>query len=126
MPKAVANGKQPPAVIASEWLVVLIEIGNVGEGWGQTIFIRSAQTCADGELDRAQTLGEGQLLLVAKILIVENQHRIAVHARMDGLDIRRRQRLGQINAIDVSDKAGADLADGKGHDGILPRGWRAP
>ena len=73
--------------------------------------LRASQARADRQLDGAQALREGKLLLVREILVVEYQDRVAIHARMNGGDILRRQRLHQIDAIDLSRKAGPNLAD---------------
>src|SRR5262245_18575098 len=124
MPEAVADGEQATPVVAGKGFVVSVEIGNVGEGRRQAILLRSPQAGADGKLDFAQALREGELLLVAKTLVVENEHRVTIHYRVDGSNIRRRQGLRQIDAIDLGCEAGADLGHAKAHEGLLPHGWR--
>ena len=111
MPELVAERIEPPAVVAGERLAVLVEVRDVGKRVRQPLFLGRPQTDADRQLDRPEALGEGQLLLVGEILVVEDQHAIPVHAGMDGRDVLRRQRLGQVDARDLADEAGAELAD---------------
>ena len=83
MPQAVADGEEPPAIVPCVRSVVLVEVGDVGEGGGQAVLVRRAQARADGVLDVAQAAGEGELLLVVELLVVEHQHRVPVHAGVD-------------------------------------------
>ena len=78
------------------------------------------QAGADGELEGAEALREGELLLVGEILVVEYEHGVPVHAGVNGGNVVRRQRLREIDAVDLSSEAGADLTNGKGHGGVLP------
>ena len=89
VPESIAEGEQPAAIVTGEHLVVLVEIGHVGEGGGQPILVRSPQARADRELDLAEATGEGQLLRVVDRLAVEDQHGVPVHRSVDRLDLVR-------------------------------------
>ena len=82
---------------------------------GRRVFVGGAQAGADGVLDLAQALGEGELLGVVDLLVVEHQHGVLVHAGMDRRHLVRRQRLAHVDAVDFACEAGADLANGDGH-----------
>ena len=122
VPEAIADGEQPPPVIACERLVVLVEIGHVREGRWQAMILGRAQAGADRVLDVAETLREGELLLVVDVLVVKDQHRVLVHAGVDGVGIGLGQRLRYVDAVDLACEAGADLADRDGHLLGLPIG----
>ncbi len=115
MPQAIADGEQPAPVLAREGCVVLVEVGDVGEGRGQARLIGRPQAGADGVLDVAQALGEGELLGVVDLLVVEYQHGIPVHAGVDRRHLVRCQRLAHVDALDFAREAGPDLADGDCH-----------
>ena len=116
VPQPVADREQPPPVLARERLVVLVEVGDVGEGRRQARLVGGAQAGADRMLDRPQALGEGELLLVADVLLVaEHQHGVLVHAGMDGGHLGGRHRLGHVDAVDLARQAGTDLPDRDRH-----------
>ena len=97
----------------------LIEVGDVGEGGGQAQLLRRAQARADRVLDLAQAAGEGELLRVVDLLVVEHQHGVPVHPGVDGRDVLGGQRLGHVDALDFGGEARADLAGADGHGGGL-------
>ena len=69
-------------------------------------------------------MGEGELLLVVELLVVEDEHGVLVHAGVDGRDLVRGQRLGQVDAFHFRGEARADLAGDHGHGGQPPsRVW---
>ena len=74
-----------------------------------------AQARPDRQLDLAETAGEGELLLVVDVLIVEDEDGVFVHAGMDVGDFLRRERPAHIDACDLAGEAWADLADIDGH-----------
>src|SRR5262245_4948585 len=84
MPEAVADGEQATPVLACKGFVVSVEIGNVGKGRRQAILLRSPQAGADGKLDLAQALREGELLLVGEPLPVKDEDCVAVHSPVNG------------------------------------------
>src|SRR5256712_9505268 len=59
-----------PPVVPGEHLVVLVEIGHVGEGGGQAVLLRRAQARADRVLELTQAAAEGELLLVVDRLVM--------------------------------------------------------
>src|SRR6266853_1035901 len=63
-----------------------------------TSFIPTCSRRSAGVLQRAEVDAEGHLLLVGDLLIVEDQHRVAIHARVDGRDLVARQRTREIHA----------------------------
>src|SRR5215211_5644803 len=83
VPQAVADREQTSPIIAGEWLVVLVEIRDIGKGRRQTVFAGSAQARADRQLDLAEAAGKGELLLVVDMLIAEDKDGVLVHAGMD-------------------------------------------
>ncbi len=70
---------------------------------------------ADRALDLAEIAAEGELLLVGDVLIVEHQHGIAVHPRLDRRRLVRREGLAQIDARDLADEHRMDLSNGDAH-----------
>jgi len=44
------------------------------------------------------------LLFVRNVLVMKNQDRIAIHARLDGRHFVRRQGLAHVNADNLADK----------------------
>ena len=56
----------------------------------QPVFVGGAQPGVQRQLDLAEAAGEGELLLVVDVLVVEDQHRVFVHAGMDRRDLLRR------------------------------------
>src|SRR5207237_7970508 len=75
---------------------------------------------ADRVLDLAEAAGEGQLLLVVELLVVENEHGVGVHAGVDRRHRLRRQRPRQVEAIHFSGEAGTDLAEPDGPGPVPP------
>ena len=118
MPQTVADREQPPAIVAGERLVVLVEVRDIGKGRRQTVFARRAQARTDRQLDLAEAAGKSELLLVVDILIAEDEDGIFVHAGMDVGDVLRRERPAHIDAFDLAGKAGADLTDMTGIGGL--------
>ena len=95
--------------------LILVEVGDVGEGGGQAVFVRRPQARADSQLDLAEASRESQLLLVVDRLAVEDQHGVPVHAGVDRLDLVGRQRPGHVDAFHFRGEAQADLAGDDGH-----------
>ena len=120
MPEAVADGEEPPPVVPRVHVVVLVEIGHVGEAGGQAVLVGGAEARADGVLDVPEALGEGELLLVVDVLVVKDEHRVLVHAGMDRVHLFLGQRLGHVHAFNLGGEARPDLSCGDGHGGGLP------
>jgi len=89
MPELVAEIEHAAAVVARHHLVVLAEIGDVGDVEGQPALAVLHDMAADGALDLAEIAAEGELLLVGDRLVVEHQHGVAIHPRLD-----QRRRVG--------------------------------
>ena len=60
------------------------------------------------------------MLFVGQLLVVKNQDRMPVHAGVDFLGLRRRQRFTQVDAVDFAPICGPSLAKAYGHD-VIPR-----
>ena len=86
---------------------------------GRRVLVGRAQAGADGVLDLAQALREGELLRVVDLLVAEHQHGVLVHAGMDRRHLVRRQRPAHVDAVDLAREAGTDLADGDCHEFLL-------
>src|SRR6516225_12147756 len=71
VPEPVPDGEEPSPILPSERLVVLVEVGYVGEGRGEAILVSCAQPRADGFLELAQAPREGELPCVVDELVVE-------------------------------------------------------
>ncbi len=97
-------------------LLSLSEVGHVGECRRQAIFLGAPQAGADGKLDGAEALGEGELLLVGEVLIVEDEDPVLVHAGVNFGDDLFRQGPRQVDAVNLAGEARANLSDGQGHD----------
>src|SRR4051794_24569314 len=121
MPQTVAQREQPPTVVPRERLIVLVEVGNVGERGGQAVLVRRTQARADCLLYLTQTAREGELLFVVDGLAAEHQHGVFVHAFVDRCHIGGSKGLGYIDAAHLGCETGADLAKADGHGWALPR-----
>ncbi len=121
MPEAIAEAEQPAPVVAREHVLVLVQVRDVGKRGGQPQLVGRAQAGADGVLDVTQAAREGQLLLVVERLVVEDQHRVAVHAGVDLRDLLGGERAGQVETVDLGGEAGPDLAKRDAHRGAS---WR--
>ena len=97
MPQPVAERGHAAPVVAFETLVVLVEIGDVGEGLAQSHRGRR-QGGVGAFLQGAEVAREGELLFVGHVLAGQDQHGIPVHAGLDGRDIGRRQRSRHVDA----------------------------
>src|SRR5262249_23716213 len=64
-----------------------------------------------GILERPEMPRERHLLLVRELLIAENKHGIAIHARFDGGNLGGYQRLAGITSGHLADEQGMKLAD---------------
>ena len=98
MPQQIAEIEHPPPVVTTQHLVVFVQIGDVGELDAQAPLFRLDDVAADRRLDLAEIAAERNLLIVGDVLVVKHQHGVAVHAGLDGGDIRGRQRSGQVDA----------------------------
>src|SRR3989454_11351448 len=114
-----------PPVVPGEGLVVLVEIGHVGEGGGEAVLLRRAQARADRVLELTQTAAERELLLVVDLLVVEDQDGVRVHSGMDRRHVFRGEGVGHVDAFDFGGEARADLARDDGHGGGLPSCFEA-
>src|SRR4029453_105634 len=82
--------------------------------------VGAAQARVRGLLELAQALGEGELLVVGDVLIMENQHRVLVHAGVNRRHLVCSQGLGHVDAFDLGGEAQTDLAGDDGHVENLP------
>src|SRR3989454_7851065 len=126
MPQPVADREQSPPVVPREDVVVLVEVGHVGEGRRQPVLVGSAQAGADRVLELTEAPAEGELLLVVELLIVEDEHGVLVHPGMDRLDVGGGERPREVDTVDFSGETGADLASRDGHRRQPPRNRLSP
>ena len=116
MPKPVAEPEHADAVVLRQRILVLVQVGDIrhlpvdAARFGLLDVAHLA-----GNFQRAEIAREGFLLLVGKVLIVEHQDGVLVHARLDRCDVLRRQRFGQIDTIDFTADGGTKRTDGNGH-----------
>ena len=103
MPEPIANGEKP-AIVVGEGLIVLIEIGHIRERRRQSIFVRRAQTGADGLFQLPETAAESELLIVGEALVVKHQHRVLIHSGVNCTDLTGGKRLRKIDAGNLSGK----------------------
>src|SRR5205807_2371590 len=77
-------------------------------------------------LERAELAGEGELLLVAELLVAEHQHGMVVHARLDRGDLVRVERPAAIDTGNLAGKNRSERTDRYRHaatnskKGIIP------
>ena len=115
MPEAVAEIEVAPPILAGQGLMLLVEIGDVVHLRPQALLVRARDVPAGRVLDLAEVAAEGDLLLVADALLVEDQDRVAVHPRLDRRHLLARQGLGEVAARDLASDGGMERADGDGH-----------
>jgi len=89
MPELVSQVEHPPPVVPGQGLAVLIQVGHVGQLGIQPPLVLGSDIAAPGDLQRAEALGEGDLLLVGQRLPGEGQHGEAVHPGLDLPDVLR-------------------------------------
>src|SRR5438046_4203713 len=126
VPQPVADREQSPPVVPREDVVVLVEVGHVGEGRRQPVLVGSAQAGADCVLELTEAPAEGELLLVGELLIVEDEHGVLVHPGMDRLDVGGGERPREVDTADFSGETGTDLASRDGHRRQPPRNRLSP
>src|SRR5579872_860856 len=115
MPELVAEVEQPPAILAVERPMVLAEVRDVVHQVVEPPVIRPADKAASGILDLAEIAGKGDLLFVGNVLVMEDEHRVAVHPLIDRRDPLRGERLAQIQPAHLADKNRMNLADRNRH-----------
>ena len=125
VPQAVTDREESAAVVVRHYLLVLVEVGDVGEHGRQTVFVRLAQAITAGVLEFAESAAEGQVLLVGEILIVEDEHGMRIHRGVDGGHVLGRDGVAQIQAVDFGGEALTNLLGGERHDKLLWTGWRS-
>ncbi len=122
MPEHVAEAEEPRAVVARQYLLVAIDVGNVVDLHAQTPV--GLLDVAGRQLERPEIAGECQLLLVVEALVAKDQDGEAIHPRLD-----RGYRLAidapaQIDAAYLADESGVRRVgglDGQRHFVSLPR-----
>jgi hypothetical protein len=124
VPQAIAEIEQIGAAVLRQRLAVLAEVGDVVEARGEAVFIGLGDVAAAGVLALTEVQGEGHLLLVGDVLVVEHQHRVFVHGGLDLACFGLGERLAQIEAGHLADEVFLQLPDGDRHD-VLSRVSRA-
>jgi hypothetical protein len=120
MPELVAQVEHPPPVVARQRLVVLVEVGHVGQFRRQTAVGVGGDVAVPRPLDLAEIAAVGDLLVVGEALVVEHQDRVAVHARFDSRGLLGRKRLGDVDAGHLTHEKRVQLADFHAHGGASP------
>src|SRR5690349_1791841 len=115
MPQSIAEIEHAAAIVAIERLPALIQIGHVDHAVLETIFVVLRDVAALRVLDRAEVDREGHLLIVADALIAKHEHRVAIHAGVDGGNVGGRRRLAQVDAGDFSGEFVSEGFDGDWH-----------
>jgi hypothetical protein len=121
MPQPVAQLEEPLAVVGRDDLAVPVEVGEIAHAGAEAAFRR----LADGarpllDLKRPEDRRKGDLLLVGDVLVVEDQHAVSVHARVDRVSIRATQRLPQVDARHFAGEGWRDRFDCQRHALFLP------
>src|SRR2546423_3428910 len=111
MPQTIAEIEHAAPVVARERLALLVEVRHVDHALLEAILVVSGDVAALGILDLAEIARERHLLIVCDVLVAEHQHRIAIHAGIDRGSLLARQRLAQVDARNLADEYGMDLAD---------------
>src|SRR6185295_9922563 len=105
--------------IASEWLVVAVQVRHIGERSRQPVVRGGAQRIAHRVFQWAERAGEGEVLLVRERLVMEDQYRVTVHPVMDLIHLRWRQGLADVDALDLGADVGRYRTELDGHGGEL-------
>ena len=111
MPQPVAEIEHAAAVVARERLALLVEVRDVDHPGLEAELMRLGDVAAECAFDLAEVLRERDLLVVGDVLVVEDQHRVAVHAGIDRGRLLAGQRLRQIDTGHLAGEHGMDLAD---------------
>ena len=109
VPQPVAQRGHAAAVVAFESPVVLVEVGDVGEGLAEAHRGRR-QGRVGAFLQRPEVAREGELLLVRQVLARQHQYGMLVHAGLEGGNLGRRQRPRRIYAGHLGADAGMEGA----------------
>ncbi len=75
-------------------------------------------------LQLAETAAEGDVLVVADVLIPEHQHLVRQQRRMDGRDHLAVQRLAQVHARDLGAQHRPQRLDAQAGEVVFPQGGR--
>src|SRR5438309_1751796 len=81
----------------------------------QPLVLGLGDGAAASVLQRAEVAAERHLLLVGELLVVEHEHGVAIHARLDRRDFVTRERPADVDSRDLAHEHGVDLADGYVH-----------
>src|SRR5262249_8567867 len=95
--------------------VVLFDIRDIGELDAQPALLGFRDVAAGGVLEVPEIAPERDLLLVGHRLVVEHQHRVAVHAGLDPGHLLAPEPAGQFGPRDLADENGVNLADAQRH-----------
>jgi hypothetical protein len=119
MPQPVAQLEEPLAIVGRDDLAILVEVGEIGDSLTEAGFRRLAD-CAGPllDLERTEIPREGDLLLIGDVLVVKNQHTVAIHRILDGDSVLAADRLGEVDARRLSSKDRMELPDGDRHDDL--------
>ncbi len=115
MPQLVAEVEHAAAIVPGEHAIVAVEVRDVGELDREAPILGFGHVAVHGRLDRAEVATERDLLLVAQRLVVEHEHRVAVHAGLDRRDLVGAERPAQVDAFDLADEERVQLADADRH-----------
>ena len=107
--------EQPAPVVAVQRLVVLIQVRHIVHQRVEPLLIWPCDTAAGRILDLAEIAGEGDLLVVGDVLVVEHQDRATIHPRLDRPDLVARRGRPQIDARYLADENGVHLANRDRH-----------
>ena len=112
MPEHVTQVEQPHAGLAAERLPVAAEVRDVVHAGLQALVLGLGDVAAARIFEPPEILAERHLLLVGDLLVVEHEHGVTVHARLDRRDLVRCQRFRDLDARHLTHEHRMDLADG--------------
>ena len=120
VPEHVAEIEQAHARVARQRLAVAAEIRHVVPPGLQALVLGLGDVAAAGVFERAEVAAERHLLLVGDLLVVEHEHRVAIHPRLDPRHLVGGERPADVDAGHFAHEHGMDLADGQTHGLSLP------
>ncbi len=115
VPQHVPEIEQPHTRFARQRLAVASQVRDVVHADLEALVLGLGDVAPAGVLEIAEVAAERHLLLVGDLLVVEDEHGVAVHPRLDGAHLVWRERLREVDSGYPAHEDRMDLADGKAH-----------
>jgi hypothetical protein len=121
MPQPVAELEEPDPVLGRHDPAVAVEVGEIGDAGAEPLRAGLADmTRGDVVLELAEMPGEGDLLLIADVLVSEDENRVFGHPGIDRGDFGGGERRAAVDAVDLGDEQRMQRADNDGMAALHP------